>query len=200
MYQLCITDDKRYYILSRITYDNIIDTKNIDEKKRVTEFLHNYGLVDTSLYVAVSVGDNTMPAEVLEELTKLIPNNLFTARIPTCIPNIHYWNIIEYINENYNKDISLKTIASYSHLNPGYISQLFKKESGINFNKYLTDLRINKAKELLQERNLTIEEIATKIGYHDYFYFLKIFKKNVNKTPSEYRQELFKKSLLYSSP
>ena len=68
-----------------------------------------------------------------------------------------------------------------------YLSQAFKKETGETFTRYLTALRINKAKEILNSSDDTIEMVANKVGYSDYFYFMKIFKKVTGKTPNQFR-------------
>lgn len=73
-------------------------------------------------------------------------------------------------------------------MNPNYISQMFKRETGITFTHYITELRINDAKLLLTSSNTSILDISIKVGYNDYFYFLRIFKKVTGKTPSQWRQ------------
>ena len=68
-----------------------------------------------------------------------------------------------------------------------YFSKLFKNETGTNFIEYLTNLRISKAKDLLDENRLSVKEIGITVGYPDPNYFSRIFKKNVGQTPSEYK-------------
>lgn len=94
------------------------------------------------------------------------------------------------IRENYDEDISLKTLADDFYLTSNYICLLFKKETGETFNSYLTDVRIEKAKELLKDPVLRIYQIAEKVGYSDSDYFTRLFKKNTGVTPSEYRKRL----------
>jgi two-component system response regulator YesN len=96
--------------------------------------------------------------------------------------------MIEYVNHNYDRDISLFSVSQTFNMNLSYASQLFKKETGVTFTKYLTDLRMNQACNLLINSNLTVQEITDKTGYHDYFYFTKLFKKLMHTTPSAYRQ------------
>jgi len=96
-------------------------------------------------------------------------------------------SILAYINNYYFNDISIKDLASRFYVHPNYISFLFKKELNITFSQYLLKIRINYAVELLTGSNLSISDIAKKIGYNDYFYFAKVFKKHMGKTPSHYR-------------
>lgn len=100
--------------------------------------------------------------------------------------NHNFLKIMKYINKNYSSDISLKSIADNFYLNPSYVSQLFKKETGTTYSKYLVQLRIEKAKELLQNSGLSISEISEATGFNDYFYFLKTFKKMVGVSPGKY--------------
>lgn len=95
--------------------------------------------------------------------------------------------ILKYIEENYSKDISLRIIAEEFHLNANYISQLIKGETGLTYTQYLTELRIGKAKELLKLNSMSLAEISESVGFNDYFYFIKKFKKVVGVTPGKYR-------------
>lgn len=97
--------------------------------------------------------------------------------------------ILEYVNHNFFKDISVADLSRMFFINPNYISQLFKKEVGSNFTEYLTRLRMNYACRLLKESKLSIEQIGEKCGYNDYFYFAKVFKREMGKTPTQYRTE-----------
>lgn len=97
---------------------------------------------------------------------------------------------IELIDKYYAEDISLQSIASQINVNPSYLSRLFKQDKGENFISYLTRVRIEHAKAYLMSRELRVYEIADKVGYHNYTYFSKIFKKTVGHTPEEYRERL----------
>ena len=72
---------------------------------------------------------------------------------------------------------------------PGYFSTLFKKETGESFSRYLTQIRMEKAKELLEQTALKNYEIAEKVGFSDPHYFGISFKKMTGKTPTEYARE-----------
>ncbi len=98
--------------------------------------------------------------------------------------------VIEYVNENYYKDINLNTIADHFDKNNSYLSVLFKKETGKNFIDYLIHVRIQKAKNLLEQTGLKIPEIARKVGYPNEKYFFMAFKKVVGKSPQQYRDSI----------
>lgn len=93
-----------------------------------------------------------------------------------------------YIQENFQRDLSLDEVSRQMDLSPYYFSKLFKEETGSNFVEYVTNLRIGKAKELLVNDSLSMKEICAAVGYSDPNYFSRIFKKNTGVTPTEYRE------------
>ena len=97
-------------------------------------------------------------------------------------------SITRYMQEHLPEEISLSVLAEVFHLNPQYISQLFKNEIGVGFLAYLTNIRIEKAKKLLLSTSLSVTEIAENTGYSDYRVFTKVFKKTEGITPSQFRR------------
>lgn len=95
--------------------------------------------------------------------------------------------MVAYLNEHISEDISLQTLAEVFHLNPSYVSQYFKKETGMNYSTYLSELRMQKAKKLLRMTDLSITQIAEQAGFHDYRLFSRTFKQAAGVTPSQYR-------------
>ncbi|UOQ87512.1 helix-turn-helix transcriptional regulator [Gracilibacillus salinarum] len=96
--------------------------------------------------------------------------------------------VMHYIEGNYMKDVSLEECAEFVKLNPSILSKLFKDITGWNFIDYITNIRLNKGKELLIETDMKINEIAENIGYK-HSYFNRLFKRNEGITPSEYRKQ-----------
>ena len=94
------------------------------------------------------------------------------------------------INERYmTYDISLELLSRESDVSSYYLSRLFREETGETFMEYLTNLRINKAKELINGTDRTMKDICQAVGYSDPNYFSRMFKKNVGLTPTEYREK-----------
>ena len=93
----------------------------------------------------------------------------------------------QFIEDNYSKDISLDDVSRKVNISPYYFSKIFKDESGLNFIEYLTNLRIDNAKKLLSDTDMSIKEICLSCGYTDPNYFSRSFKKNVGTTPTEYK-------------
>ena len=96
--------------------------------------------------------------------------------------------IREYIDNHYAENISLNDVADQVQLSKNYVSAIFRKETGVNFLDYLTSKRIDEASKLLRKTNLSISDIAEKVGYTDVKYFSKMCKKNLGMNPSEYRK------------
>ncbi len=97
----------------------------------------------------------------------------------------------KYIMENYKRtDLSIKDIAEYVHLNVSYLSTHFKKVCGITINSYLTEFRIEKAKEYIRSGKYNADEIGRLVGYEDGNYFYRIFKKQTGMTTKEYRKNV----------
>ena len=97
--------------------------------------------------------------------------------------------ITRYLQEHLAEEISLSILAEEFHLSAQYISQLFKSEIGVGFLAYLTNIRMEQAKKLLLSTPLPIAEVSEQSGYGDYRVFTKVFKKNENVTPSQYRRD-----------
>jgi two-component system, response regulator YesN len=93
----------------------------------------------------------------------------------------------KHIPENLSKDLSLDTLANLVYMNPSYLSTLYKQYTGKNISDYITELRVEKAKDLLQHTSFKIHEIAEEVGFSTSGYFTRFFKKHVGMTPQEYR-------------
>jgi two-component system response regulator YesN len=96
----------------------------------------------------------------------------------------------EYVVENYTQEeINVESVSAYLHYSPNYFSSVFKKETGIAFMKFLLDLRIEKAKDLLLATNMKNFEIALEVGFSSANYFSFCFKKEVGLSPSQYKKQ-----------
>lgn len=103
---------------------------------------------------------------------------------------------IRFIEKNYNKNISLDDVAKEINMSYHYFSKFFKDSIGKNFVDYLTELRIDKSKEMLKDFNISIKEISYGVGYSDPNYFSKIFKKVTGMSPTEYREKYISQEVI----
>jgi len=97
--------------------------------------------------------------------------------------------IISFVSENYNKDISSKSVAEALHIDGSYFCRLFKANFGCNFQDYLSRYRIEKAKTMLKNSELSVSEISESVGFNSFSYFTKCFRQYTSLTPSQYRKK-----------
>lgn len=95
--------------------------------------------------------------------------------------------IKKYIENNYSGDINLTVLSKEFTISSKYLSSIFKKETGINLNRYINLVRIQRAEEMLLQTDISIQDISYLCGYGDSSYFIKVFREIVGKTPIEYR-------------
>lgn len=95
---------------------------------------------------------------------------------------------INHINLNLNNDLCVKDLADLFYVSPTYLARLFKKEVNSSIVEYINTQRIKQSTCLLKDRNLPIHQISQMVGISDYNYFSRLFKKYMNKTPSQYRK------------
>ena len=98
--------------------------------------------------------------------------------------------IITEIQEHYTENITLTELAKKYGISVGYLSSLIKENVGLSYSDYVTARRIQKAKELLEDERLSMEQIAEQTGFRDHFYFIKVFKKHTGITPGQYRKHM----------
>jgi len=99
--------------------------------------------------------------------------------------------VVDYINDNYMKKLTLENISEYVYLNKTYLSQLFTKQMNISLVNYIEKVRIQRAKSLLATTNLSVSQISEDIGYSSQSYFTKVFKKATGVGPLKYRSLFF---------
>ena len=117
----------------------------------------------------------------LEELIKVISDN-----VQVYSPVVQ--QVVKVINEEYKEELSLKTLAAKYRINSSYLGQIFSKEVGVSFSEYLNKIKNTKAKELILNTNMKINNIAKEVGYTDTSYFYRKFKKYYGVCPSTLRE------------
>lgn len=127
----------------------------------------------------------TLLDDCIDQYFKMLHN------IPAENPTIYM--IKDFIARQYpNETLSIQDISDYVRLSPAYLCTLFKNETGITINQYMTDFRMAKAKIMLEDHRYKITEISAKVGYSDSGYFGKSFRRIVGLSPSEYREKMQK--------
>lgn len=95
---------------------------------------------------------------------------------------------IYYLENHHQEDITLNKLADMLYISPPYLSKVFRSVTGVSPIKYLIEIRLKHASELLLRTSSPIKEIAEQVGYQDPFYFSKLFKKHYHLSPSDYRK------------
>ena len=100
---------------------------------------------------------------------------------------VEIWKARNFIHEHSDEDLSLTKVAKSVHISPNHLSEKFKEVTGVNFVDYIARHRIEKARELLQNLNLRISEIAFAVGFQSLSQFNRVFRKLAGKSPTAYR-------------
>lgn len=108
--------------------------------------------------------------------------------------------LVRYLNDHYNESISSSDIANLTNLHYDYVNRIFKKCTHYTIFQYVTKLRIDHAKYLLQNQELNCYEIGERVGYSNPYYFSKIFKNTVGMSLTDYKKKLINSSGISHSP
>ena len=104
--------------------------------------------------------------------------------------SVDVWSMIaEYINENWDKGLTLASLSAKCFYNPSYFSRAFKEKFNCSLSNYIKHLRIERAKLLLLTHEITVEDVALSVGFTDRSAFYKAFHNETQKTPAKYRKE-----------
>ncbi len=148
----------------------------------------DYEELDEVLGKAVRRADSNMPVkEHVHQKARMYLKNDQT--VPAQGASDVVSRIKKYIEEHIGEEISMGDIAEVVYLNPQYMVRMFKKQEGISILEYITNTRIKMASDLLRRTDDSIYQVAGIVGYSNYSYFSRVFKKITGKTPQEYKKE-----------
>ena len=162
----------------------------LDKKRKVDTFatLTRNGAT-TRIFDTKEVADQTALKKIQEEVSNALLDSLIKESYHDKHLNVQsaVQRALEQIHTNKGAWYSLEEMASIVYLSPSYFSRLFKKEVGVNYNTYLSDIKMLWAKELLHETDMAVNQISDTLGFSDTGYFVKKFKKTHGITPGRYR-------------
>ena len=153
-----------------------LEKKSVDIRELDTEFSYMIRCSDTKKELFMKIAENIRRR--LEKIKE--KENIDNNRVIQIAK--------QYVEEHLAEKITLEDIANIVYMNPTYFSTLFKRETGDNFSDYLTNQRIEKAKEMLKSMNYSTQQVGELVGYENARYFSKVFLKVVGISPSEYRK------------
>ncbi|TCK92630.1 AraC family two component transcriptional regulator [Natranaerovirga hydrolytica] len=146
--------------------------------------------VDDYLLKPVSKSEfDTVLKSVVDQLGKDTEKKVLECKQYSCLIR----NVKNYIENHYdNSQLNLSGVAELFEVNKVYLSKLMKQEMGKSFIEYLTDVRLHKAKGILESefQRITMYNLATKVGYTSQHYFSRVFKKTFGMSPTEYRDKI----------
>jgi len=95
-------------------------------------------------------------------------------------------NALDYINRNYKTNIKVPTVAAHVYMHPSYFTHLFTREVGIAPHRYITELKINKAKEFMLSFDTPLSYTGVELGFHDHSHFYRVYRQITGETPGDY--------------
>jgi AraC-type DNA-binding domain-containing proteins len=150
-----------------------------------------YKLSDYFIQKADKMGS---PDEVISVQSEMVMtfNDIMRDRAKFKVKSKQVIKCIDYINENLHNTITVSELADYVGLNETYLSKVFKRETGVTVSEYVRDKKIEEACWLLKFTDKSSIEIATDLSFSSHSYFISVFKKVMNVTPKEYRNQSFR--------
>lgn len=121
--------------------------------------------------------------KIITSYLNLVEDNI---KYENCDPRIT--SVLEYIDNNINKDIKIEELSLLVHMHPNYFIRFFKSRMGMPPIAYISNARLDRARRLLKETSMPVSIIAADVGIPDCSYFLRQFKKRTGYTPSQYRR------------
>lgn len=178
-----------------LEYLKALDKLKDNKRNLDSEFIDN-----VNQFLSVSIGSQLSKNDSFEEWLKQL--HTYGEQLLSTLPKREKFphdivsHATSYIDEHFMEDIGIGQIADELLVTPNYLSALFKKKTGITFMKYLTNLRMLKAKELLMNPQMQVKEVAEKVGYYSTRHFSKLFTETFGCYPSEYRNLILNQSSL----
>lgn len=194
--------ERNIKVLKRFIYE-ILDNKELSPKNIYDFSIKVLILIDSianDLHIEAKYGKYSLSNSIIqicEESTRENIRSFILSEIEELIESM-YMSTIKYspivqqivniINDRYDEELSLKTLAYQYNINSSYLGQIFSKETEVSFSEYLNKIRNIKAKELILNTNMKINDISKEVGYADTSYFYRKFKKYYGVSPSTLRE------------
>ena len=145
----------------------------------IEKMLQNYNLLDRIQSLQ----------EIRQKIIEMVMECVSTESVADANARSKIQMAIGYIQEHFAENLTVNVLAEHYGMSPNYFSSMFKKEMSRSAVNYITELRINQARELLYHSELSVVDISKKVGYEDSQYFFLVFKKYLGMTPLQYREE-----------
>ena len=159
----------------------------------VTEIVEEYKKANS--YYQMMIKSKLLELIVL--LCRVRPRTYLDTTLPSDMhcQSVRIEKILQYVNENYNKDISLKTISDKFYINASYFSEYFKRSTGVNFTQYVAELRVRQSIRLLMNHEHNVVDVAFSCGFNNSSSFYNTFKRVTGMNPGDYIKLCRKKAM-----
>ncbi len=127
--------------------------------------------------------------EVCESLLNMRSMPFGSNNPVTYIDETSVTTLLQYVDAHFTEDISRELLSEQFYFAPDYITKIFRKETGMSFKNYIIEKRLDLARKLLIKTGDSVRDISLKVGYDNYSYFTRLFKKSFGITPVEYREQ-----------
>ena len=176
-----------HYLFKHLVISDISQITNC--KFHANDTIHNLFI---EMYQEYTQKNNGYIQILTTDILKLLiltlrNNNTYNLLLPNQ-QNVSYDQVIRYITENYEKPLTIKSLANRIYVSPEHFCRTFKKYTGISVWDFIKKVRIDKAQTLLLNTNLSICKVAEAVGYYDEKHFSKLFKEKLGISPSKYRK------------
>lgn len=191
-YEINIKDDNYNFICIDFNFTNeknVLFENEIFTSKKIVNLDNTFNKIDLLWHLG-NLSDKVYCMSLLYNIYSEIIKSIYSQYISAAkIKRLEKLSF--YISENIDDpELNIKNLSSMCNMSEVHLRRLFSQVYHISPNKYITSIRLKKAKELLQDEKLTINEISKQCGFTSQYYFAKIFKSNTNLTPTEYRQSV----------
>lgn len=160
------------YMVEQGTFKEILDIENLVE------------LADKTIE-SLDIKNLTEVICEIIQITVTVQKEEFSGTIKDVVKQA-----VKYINENYFEELTLVSLSEKFNVESSYFSKMFRQETGETLMLYIAKVRMEKAKEYMQDMNINLTEIAFMVGYDDYTYFSRVFRKMAGTSPREYRNSI----------
>lgn len=185
---------KENELTSHILFKNAVDSyiRNLLDShpcKYYNDLSHNYNFYIKKSLIIDNSRELAKTKAILHNHLNAILITLFDTLNPQT-QNRYVNSILKYINDNITTPLSLTDVCQAVHLSKEYVARVFKKEMGITVTEYIIQQKLNLAKDMLSSDEISLKDISEKLGYQDYNYFSRLFKRYYGISPIKMKKEL----------
>lgn len=156
--------------------------------EEINSFMRNFWLMIRAFLAGSSRRQAVYCSQLLGVLLSELSYN-FNNYIASTTGDSYVNDAINYIYHHLDEPISINDIANELKISRSYLTRLFKESKSMGINQYVIKAKMQQASLYLQYTNLLLNQISRKVGYSDYYYFSKVFKKEIHCSPREFRQK-----------